>query len=78
MITIGNIHFVIPAHQLPTYVARVNLGLRYRVTDIQTFAQEVSVVMMDQTVIDKIMSVVIAEAIDQGAFGIEEHEDQDG
>lgn len=83
----GAIIVRIPLENLPQVVegawALGSLESRWKVTDAQVFATELVRALNDEdeqgtTRIHKMFDAAINEALEQGAEGIEEHEDQDG
>lgn len=59
-----------------------NLDVRYKITNVKKFAADLVCELNREeedgtTPIHRMYDKAIAEAIDQGAFGIEEHEDQE-
>jgi hypothetical protein len=76
----------VPIKNLPTVVegswAAGGMDTRYKVTDPEAFAKDLLMALNDEddigtTRIHKMFDAAIDEAINQGAEGIEEHEDQE-
>lgn len=82
----GEIVIRVPIDYLPVIVegswALNALDIRYKITDAALFADDLVAALNDEdevgsTVIHNMFDKAINEAINQGAEGIEEHEDQD-
>jgi hypothetical protein len=82
----GAIVIRIPLEYLDTIVegawAASGIDVRYRITDRSVFAQELTHSLNAEeedgtTLIHRTFDAAINDAIEQGAQGIEEHEDQD-
>lgn len=82
----GDVVIRVPLAALPQVLegawATCALDTRYKLTDVDAFAKELVSALNDEdeegsTAIHKMFDAAIEEAINQGAQGIEEHEDQE-